>query len=104
MLKETLFGTHQNFTEGNLNRAIVLLAIPMILEMAMESLFGIVDVFFVARLGAGAISTVGLTESLLTLVFGVAIGFSMATTAGGARRGGEGGPGGAAEGAGQASI
>ena len=90
MIKEALFGTHQNFTEGNLNRAIVLLAIPMILEMAMESLFGVVDVFFVARLGSNAIATVGLTESILTLVFGVAIGLSMATTAFIARRTGEG--------------
>ena len=99
MLKEALFGTHQDFTEGNLNRAIVLLAIPMILEMAMESLFGIVDVFFVARLGADAVSTVGLTESLLTVVFGVAIGLSMATTAYVARRIGEKDPEGAADGA-----
>jgi putative MATE family efflux protein len=104
MLKEALFGTHQNFTEGNLNRAIVLLAIPMILEMAMESLFGIVDVFFVARLGADAISTVGLTESLLTLVFGVAIGLSMATTAYVARRIGEKDPDGASDGAVQSII
>jgi putative MATE family efflux protein len=89
MLKEALLGSHQDFTEGNLNRAIVLLAIPMILEMAMESLFGIVDVFFVSRLGANATATVGLTESLLTLVFGVAIGLSMATTAFVARRIGE---------------
>ncbi len=96
MLKEALFGTQQDFTEGNLNRAIVLLAIPMILEMVMESLFGVVDVFFVARLGANAIATVGLTESLLTLIFGVAIGLSMATTAFVARRTGEKDPDGAA--------
>jgi putative MATE family efflux protein len=104
MLKEALLGTHQDFTEGNLNRAIVLLAIPMILEMAMESLFGIVDVFFVARLGADAVSTVGLTESLLTLVFGVAIGLSMATTAFVARRIGEKDREGAANGAVQSII
>jgi putative MATE family efflux protein len=104
MLKEALFGTHQNFTEGDLNRAIVLLAIPMILEMAMESLFGIVDVFFVARLGANAVSTVGLTESLLTLIFGVAIGLSMATTAYVARRIGEKDPEDAAKGAVQSII
>jgi len=104
MLKEALFGTHEDFTEGSLNRAIVLLAIPMILEMAMESLFGIVDVFFVARLGANAVSTVGLTESLLTLVFGVAIGLSMATTAYVARRIGEKDPEGAAIGAVQSII
>ena len=97
MLKEALFGTGYDFTEGDLNRAIVLLAIPMILEMAMESLFGVVDVFFVSRLGPDAVATVGLTESLLTLVFGVAIGLSMATTAFVARRIGEKDPEGAAE-------
>jgi putative MATE family efflux protein len=97
MLKEALFGSHHDFTEGDLNRAIVLLAIPMILEMAMESLFGVVDVFFVSRLGPDAVATVGLTESLLTLVFGVAIGLSMATTAFVARRIGEKDPAGAAE-------
>ena len=89
MLKEALFGSGQDFTQGNLNRAIFLLSIPMILEMAMESLFGIVDAFFVSRLGADAIATVGLTESLLTVIFGVAIGLSMATTAFVARRTGE---------------
>lgn len=89
MLKEALLGTRQDFTKGDLNRAIFLLAIPMILEMCMESLFGIVDVFFVSRLGADAVATVGLTESLLTLVFGVAIGLSMSTTAFVARRVGE---------------
>jgi putative MATE family efflux protein len=104
MLKEALFGTHQDFTEGDLNRAIMLLAIPMILEMAMESLFGIVDVFFVSRLGADAVATVGLTESLLTLIFGVAIGLSMATTAFVARRIGEKDPEGAANSSVQAII
>ncbi len=104
MLKEALFGTRQDFTEGELNRAIALLAIPMILEMVMESLFGIVDVFFVSRLGADAVATVGLTESLLTLIFGVAIGLSMATTAFVARRIGEKDPEGAAESSVQAII
>ena len=104
MLKEALFGTRQDFTEGSLNRAIVLLAIPMILEMVMESLFGIVDVFFVARLGSNAIATVGLTESLLTLIFGVAIGLSMATTAFVARRTGEKDPDGAANSAVQSIL
>src|SRR5947209_4532939 len=104
MLKEALFGTHQDFTEGDLNRAIVLLAIPMILEMVMESLFGVVDVFFVSRLGADAVATVGLTESWLTIIFGVAIGLSMATTAFVARRIGEKDPEGAADSAVQAII
>jgi putative MATE family efflux protein len=89
MLKEALLGSHQDFTKGDLNRAIFLLAIPMILEMCMESLFGIVDAFFVSRLGSDAMATVGLTESLLTLVFGIAIGLSMSTTAFVARRVGE---------------
>src|ERR1700678_516802 len=102
MLKEALFGSHRDFTEGSLNSAIVLLAIPMILEMMMESLFGIVDVFFVSRLGANAVSTVGYTESLLTLIFGVAIGLSMATTAFVARRIGEKDPEGASDAAVQA--
>jgi putative MATE family efflux protein len=104
MLKEALFGSRQDFTEGNMNRAIVLLAIPMILEMVMESLFGVVDVFFVSRLGPDAVATVGLTESLLTLVFGVAIGLSMATTAFVARRIGEKDPAGAAESSVQAIL
>jgi putative MATE family efflux protein len=104
MLKEALFGHNYNFTEGDMNRAIVLLAIPMILEMAMESLFGVVDVFFFSRLGPNAVATVGLTESLLTLVFGVAIGLSMATTAFVARRIGEQDPEGAAESSVQAIL
>jgi putative MATE family efflux protein len=102
MLKEALFGSHRDYTEGNLNSAIVLLSIPMILEMMMESLFGIVDVFFVSRLGANAVATVGYTESLLTLIFGVAIGLSMATTAFVARRIGEKDPEGASDAAVQA--
>jgi len=102
MLKEALVGTHQDFTEGSLNRAIVLLAIPMVLEMVMESLFGIVDVFFVSRLGSDAIATVGLTESMLTVIFGIALGLSMATTALVARRIGEKDPDGAARSAVQA--
>jgi putative MATE family efflux protein len=104
MLKEALLGTHQDFTDGSLGRAIVLLAIPMILEMVMESLFGIVDVFFVSRLGSDAVATVGLTESLLTLVFGIAIGLSIATTAFVARRTGEKDPEGAAEASVQAIL
>ena len=86
---EALRGSHQDYTAGNLNRAILLLAIPMVLEMVLESLFAVVDVFFVSRLGADAIATVGLTESVLTLVFAVALGLSMSTTAMVARRIGE---------------
>src|SRR5256885_11639635 len=78
---ESLQGSHQDFTVGNLNRAILLLAIPMVLEMALESLFAVVDVFWVSHLGANAVATVGLTESLLTLVFAVALGLSLSTTA-----------------------
>jgi putative MATE family efflux protein len=93
---EALQGSHQDFTTGNLNRAILLLAIPMVLEMVLESLFAVVDVFWVGRLGAAAVATVGLTESVLALVFAVAMGLSLSTTAMVARRIGEKDPEGAA--------
>ena len=95
-IREALAGSRGDLTEGNLSRAIVLLAIPMILEMLMESLFGIVDMFFVARLGVDSLATVALTESILVVVFGIAMGLSMATTAFVARRIGEKDPAGAA--------
>ncbi|PYU81779.1 MAG: MATE family efflux transporter [Acidobacteria bacterium] len=88
-IREALRGSHQDFTVGNLNRAIILLAIPMVLEMVLESLFAVVDVFWVGRLGADAVATVGLTESLLSLVFAVGLGLSLSTTAMVARRIGE---------------
>ncbi|MBZ5726684.1 MAG: MATE family efflux transporter [Acidobacteriia bacterium] len=88
-LREALEGTTQDFTEGSLSRGIALLAVPTVLEMAMESTFGLVDAFWVARLGADALAAVGLTESLLVLLFSIALGLSMAATATVARRIGE---------------
>src|ERR1700734_1386827 len=88
-IKEALRGSHQDYTTGSLNRSILLLAIPMVLEMVLESLFAVVDVFWVSRLGSNAIATVGLTESVLTLVFAVGMGLGMSTTAMVARRIGE---------------
>jgi putative MATE family efflux protein len=84
-VRESLNGSHQDYTTGNLNRTILLLAIPMVLE----SLFAVTDVFWVGRLGANAVATVGMTESLLALVFAIGLGVSMATTAMVARRIGE---------------
>jgi len=102
IIREALQGSQQDFTEGGLGRAIMLLAIPMVLEQAMESLFFIVDVFWVARLGADAIAVVGLAESIVTLVYCVAMGLSMAITAMVARRIGEKDPDGAGVAAAQA--
>src|SRR5215471_577858 len=95
-VREAVQGSHQDFTTGNLNRAILLLAIPMVLEMVLESLFAVVDVFWVSHLGANAVATVGITESLLSLVFAVGLGLSLSTTAMVARRIGEKDPDGAA--------
>src|SRR2546430_9639807 len=95
-VREAIRGSHQDFTAGNLHRAILLLAIPMVLEMVLESLFAVVDVFWVGRLGADAIATVGLTESLLSLVMAIGFGLSLSTTAMVARRIGEKDPAGAA--------
>jgi putative MATE family efflux protein len=88
-LWEAIQGSHQDYTEGSLNRAILLLAVPMVLEMVLESLFAVVDVFWVGRLGANAVATVGLTESMLSLIFAVGMGLSLSTTAMVARRIGE---------------
>ncbi|QRN94016.1 MATE family efflux transporter [Archangium violaceum] len=88
-LKEAVHGTEQDFTEAPVGRAILLLAVPMVLEMVMESIFAVVDVFFVSRLGAEAIATVGLTESLLALLYALAMGLSIGAMAMIARRTGE---------------
>ncbi len=90
LFKEAVVGSEQNFTEGSINRAIFLLSIPMILEMGMESLLAVVDIFFVSLLNSNdAVTAVGLTESVMALVYSIAMGFGMAATAMVARRVGE---------------
>jgi putative MATE family efflux protein len=88
-LKTSLNSEHQDFTTGSIRKAIFMLAIPMILEMCMESVFAVVDIFFVGKLGPNAAAAVGLTESFLTILYSVAIGLSMGATAMVARRVGE---------------
>ncbi len=88
-LREALAGNDRDFTDIKLSRAILILAIPMVLEMIMESVFAVVDIYFVSRLGAEAVATVGITESLLTLVYAIGFGLSISTTALVSRRIGE---------------
>src|SRR5687768_2130017 len=95
-VREALHGSQRNYTEGPIGRAILILAIPMVLEMVMESVFVVCDVFFVSRLGPDAVATVGLTESLLAIVYTIAMGLSIGVTATVARRTGEKDPEGAA--------
>ena len=84
-----LKGEHHDYTDGPIPEAVVLLAVPMILELSLESVFAVVDMFFVAKLGQGAIATVGLTESVVTILYSVGIGLSTGATAVVARRVGE---------------
>src|SRR5437870_576176 len=95
-IRESLRGSHQDYTVGPIGRSIILLAIPMVLEMCMESIFAVVDIKWVSYLGADAMATVGLTESMLTLIYAIAIGLSIGATAMVARRIGEHDPDGAA--------
>ena len=103
-LRDSLSGESVDHTSGNLDHSLLLLAIPMILETAMESLFAVVDIFFVSKLGEDAMATVALTESLVVLVIAVALGLSFSTTAFVARRIGEKNPEEAAKGAAQSVL
>lgn len=90
LFKQAIKGEEQNFTEGSINKAIFMLSIPMILEMAMESLLAVVDIFFVSRLNdSNAVAAIGLTESMLAIVYSIAMGLGMGATAMVARRVGE---------------
>jgi putative MATE family efflux protein len=104
LLRQALHGTQQDYTEGPIERALILLAVPMVFETLLESLFAVVDIFFVAHLGADAIATVGLTESMMSLIYAVAIGLGIGAAAVVARRIGEHDPSRASHAGGQAIL
>ena len=89
LVREAIRGSHIDYTAAPIGRAVIMLAVPMVMEMAMESIFAVADVFWVAHLGADAVATVGLTESMLTIIYTVAMGLSIGATALVARRTGE---------------
>src|ERR671912_261244 len=89
LLSEAIRGSDRDYTAGPIGPALVMLSVPMVLEMAMESLFAVVDVFFVSRVSAEAVATVGVTETMLTIVYTVAMGLGIGATAVVARRIGE---------------
>jgi MATE family, multidrug efflux pump len=103
-LREAVRGSAIDYTTAPVGRAVIMLAVPMVLEMAMESIFAVVDVFWVAHLGADAVATVGLTESMLTMIYTAAMGLSIGATALVARRTGENDAAGAARAAGQSIV
>ena len=104
LLKQSLRGDEHDYTQGSIRQAIILLAIPMILELSLESVFAVVDMFFVGKLGSTAIQTVGLTESVIAIVYTLGMGLGMGTTAVVARRIGEKNPDAAAHAGAQAIL
>jgi len=103
-IREALRGAQIDYTTAPVGRAVIMLAVPMVVEMSMESIFAVADVFWVAHLGADAVATVGLTESMLTIIYTVAMGLTIGATALVARRIGEKDPEGAARAAGQSIL
>src|SRR5262245_16826585 len=103
-LREAVRGSAIDYTTAPIGRAVIMLAVPMVIEMAMESIFAVADVFWVAHLGANAVATVGLTESMLTIIYTAAMGLSIGALAPVARRRGEEAAEGAARSAGQSIV